>query len=48
MKIRLILITFTFFFLQDGVDFLVAETPDGRMDLSDTFYFDSGIEMYAR
>jgi len=33
---------------QDGVDFLVAETADGRMDLSDAFYFDAGIEMYAR
>ena len=28
--------------LQDGVDFLVAETADGRMDLSDAFYFDAG------
>lgn len=35
-------------FPQDGVDFLVAETADGRMDLSDAFYFDAGIEMYAR
>ncbi|KAG1674729.1 hypothetical protein FOA52_013564 [Chlamydomonas sp. UWO 241] len=35
-------------FQMDGVDFLVAETPDGRINLSDAYYFDKAISMYAR
>jgi hypothetical protein len=33
---------------QDGVDFLVAETADGLMDLADAYYFDSELQIYAR
>ncbi|GAX79553.1 hypothetical protein CEUSTIGMA_g6994.t1 [Chlamydomonas eustigma] len=35
-------------FKMDGVDFLVAETADGQLDLADTFYYDSGMDLYAR
>lgn len=33
---------------QDGVELLVAETIDGKLDLSDTFVFDASSEIYAR
>lgn len=34
--------------LQDGVDFLIGELPDGRLNLQDTFFFDPAIQAYQR
>ncbi|KAF5838119.1 hypothetical protein DUNSADRAFT_3369 [Dunaliella salina] len=35
-------------FQMGKIEFLVAETPDGKIDLKDSFIFDEGYEMYAR
>ncbi|GFH26146.1 uncharacterized protein HaLaN_24246 [Haematococcus lacustris] len=32
----------------DGVELLVAETIDGKLNLSDTYVFDTGISVYTR
>ena len=34
--------------LQDGVNFLIGELPDGRLNLQDTFFFDPAIQAYQR
>ena len=34
--------------LQEGCEFLVAQTPDGRMDLRDVYVLDQDGGMYAR
>lgn len=34
--------------LQDGCEFLVAQTPDGRMDLRDVYVLDQDGGVYAR
>eukprot|EP00879_Flechtneria_rotunda_P031281 GHRR01034157.1.p2 GENE.GHRR01034157.1~~GHRR01034157.1.p2 ORF type:complete len:115 (+),score=16.48 GHRR01034157.1:505-849(+) len=34
--------------LQDGIDLLVSETPDGRINLADCFILDRDEELFAR
>ena len=34
--------------MQDGCEFLVAQTPDGRMDLRDVYVLDQDGGVYAR
>lgn len=48
MRLCSLQLTILVLLLQDTCEFLVAETPDGQLDLSDSYLLDADSDVFAR